>query len=61
MTNINVSDGKRSSCNAGDLGSICGSGRSPGDGGMATHSGVVASRISWIEDPGVLQSMGSQS
>ena len=32
MTNINVSDGKRSSCNAGDLGSISELGRSPGEG-----------------------------
>ena len=27
-----VSDGKESACNAGDLGSIPGSGRSPGEG-----------------------------
>ena len=27
---------------------------------MATHSSILASRISWTEEPGVLQSMGSQ-
>ena len=31
-TNIGGSDGKASSCNVGDLGSIPGSGRSPGEG-----------------------------
>ena len=28
--------------------------------GMATHSSILAWRISWKEEPGVLQSMGSQ-
>ena len=28
--------------------------------GMAIHSGVLAWRIPWTEDPGELQSMGSQ-
>ena len=27
---------------------------------MATHSSILAWRISWTEDPGRLQSMGSQ-
>ena len=27
---------------------------------MATHSSILASRISWTEEPGVLKSMGSQ-
>ena len=27
---------------------------------MATHSGVLAWRISWTEEPGGLQAMGSQ-
>ena len=27
--------------------------------GMATHSGILAWRIPWIEEPGGLQSMGS--
>ena len=29
--------------------------------GMATHSSILARRISWTEVPGVLWSMGSQS
>ena len=28
--------------------------------GMATHSSILAWRIPWTEDPGGLQSMGSQ-
>ena len=28
--------------------------------GMATHSGILVWRIPWIEEPGRLQSMGSQ-
>ena len=28
--------------------------------GMATHSSILAWRILWTEDPGMLQSMGSQ-
>ena len=42
-----------------DAGSIPGSGRSPGEG-MATHSSIPAWRIPWTEEPGGLQSMGSQ-
>ena len=38
------SDGKESTCNAGDLGSISGLGRSPG-GGPANHSSILAWRI----------------
>ena len=45
--------------NVGDLGSIPGSGRSPGEGN-ATHSSTLAWKIPWTEDPGRLQSMGSQ-
>ena len=56
--------------NAGDLGSIPGSGRSPGEGNgyplqysclekeMATHSSILAWRIPWMEDSGGLQSTG---
>ena len=29
--------------------------------GMATHSSMLAWRIPWAEEPGGLQSMGSQS
>ena len=28
--------------------------------GLATHSSILAGRISWTEEPGGLQSMGSQ-
>ena len=49
------SDGKESACNAGDQGSISRL-EDPLEKGMATHS-----RIPWTEEPGGLQSMGSQS
>ena len=32
----------------------------PPEKGMATHSSILAWRISWTEEPGALQSMGSQ-
>jgi len=31
----------------------------PLEKGMATHSSILAWRIPWTEEPGVLQSMGS--
>ena len=91
--------GKESTCNAGDPGSIPGSGTSAREGigyplqyswaslvvqqvknppamqetwvqslgcedplekGMATHSSILTWRIPWTEEPGGLQSMGSQ-
>ena len=54
------SDGKESACNAGDLGSIPGSGRSPGEGNGYLCQCSSLSRIPWTEEPGGLQSMGSQ-
>ena len=33
----------------------------PLEKGMATHSSILAWRIPWAEEPGGLQSMGSQS
>ena len=33
----------------------------PLENGMATHSSILAWGISWIEEPGELQSMQSQS
>ena len=51
---------KGSACNAGDLGSISGSGRSPG-GGMAIHSSILAWRIPMDRGACGPQSMGSQS
>ena len=50
---------KESACNAGDLGSLPGWGRSSGEGN-ATHSSILSWRIPWTEEPGGLQSMGSQ-
>ena len=54
------SDSKESPCNAGDLGSIL-DGEDPLEKGMATHSVILALRIPWTEEPGGLQSMGSQT
>ena len=56
------SDGKDSAYSAGELGSIPGvQGRGdPMDKGMVSHSSILAWRISWTEEPGGQQSMGSQ-
>ena len=53
------SAGKASACNAGDLGSIPGLERSP-EKGKATHPSILAWETPWTEEPGGLQSMGSQ-
>ena len=53
------SDAKTSVYNAGDLGSIPGSDDSL-EKEMATHSSTLAWKIPWTEEPGRLQSMGSQ-
>ena len=50
---------KASACNVGDLGLIPGSGRLL-EKEMATHSSILAWRIPWTEEPGGLQSTGSQ-
>ena len=65
------SDGKESAFNARDLGSILGLGRAPGNllqgqgrcpgGEHATHTSILARRTPWPEEPGRLQSTGSQS
>ena len=52
-------DSKESTCNAGDLGSVPGLGRSL-EMVIATHSSILAWRIPWTEEPGGLKSMGSQ-
>ena len=52
-------DGKESACNAGDLSSIPGLGRSL-EKGMVTHSSILAWEISWTEELGQLQSMRLQ-
>ena len=44
----------------GDAGLIPGLGRSQEED-MATHSSILARRIPWIEEPGGLWSIGSQS
>ena len=53
------SEGKDSACNAGDLGSICGLGRSPGEGN-GHHCSILAWRIPWTEELGRPQPKGSQ-
>ena len=53
------SEVKASACNVGDLGSIPGLGRSPGEGN-GNHSSILAWWIPWMEEPGGLQSTGSQ-
>ena len=49
-----------SACNAGDLGSIPGRGRSL-EKETATHCSTLAWKIPWTEEPGGLQFMGSQN
>ena len=51
--------GKESAHSAGDLGSILGW-EDPLKKQMAMHSSILAWKIPWTEDPGRLQSMGSQ-
>ena len=53
------SDDKAAAYNAGDLGSILGW-EDPLEMEMATHSSILAWKIPWTEEPGRLQSMGSQ-
>ena len=50
---------KNSPTSAGDVSSIPGLGRFPGQE-MATHSSILAWEILWTEEPGRLESMGSQ-
>ena len=53
------SDGKVSAHNVGDLSSIPRS-EDPLEKEMATHSSTLAWKIPWMEEPGRLQSVGSQ-
>ena len=53
------SKGKASACRAGDPGSTPGSGRSPGEGNSNPLQYSVW-EIPWTEEPGGLQSAGSQ-
>ena len=50
-------DGKMSGYDAGDLGSIPGSGGSPGEE-MATHFSILAWEIPWTEEPGGVARVG---
>ena len=50
---------KESACNAGDVGSIPGSGRCPG-GGNGNPFQYFCLGDPWTEEPGGLQSMGSR-
>ena len=50
---------KEPSCNVGDL-SLMPGWEDPLEEGIATHSSNLAWRIPWTEQPGRLQSMGSQ-
>ena len=50
---------KKSTCSAGDAGSISGLGRSP-EKEMANHSSTLAWEIPWTVEPGGLWSTGSQ-
>ena len=57
--------GKESTYNAGDTGDLgsvpeSSSREDPLEEGMAIHSSIFAQRIPWIEEPGKLQSLGSQ-
>ena len=55
------SDDKAPAYSTGDLGSTPGSGRSdPLEKEVATHCSTLAWKIPWIEEPGGLQSLGSQ-
>ena len=56
---LNLSVGKESACSAGDLGLIPGQ-EDPLEKEMATYSRILAWRIPQTEEPGRLQSMGSQ-
>ena len=54
--------GKQSVCNAGDTGDlgVIPGWRDPLGKEMATRSSILAWKIPWTEEPGGLQSMGSQ-
>ena len=52
--------GKESAYDAGDAGSIPGR-EDPLEEEMVTHSSILAWGIPWTEEPGGLQSLGSQN
>ena len=59
MTSLVAQTVKASAYNVEDPGSIPGWRRSSGEGN-GTHSSILAWKIPWTEEPGRLQSMGSQ-
>ena len=54
------SEGKASACNAGDTRVQSLSQEDPLENEMATHCSTLAWKTAWTEEPGRLQSMGSQ-
>ena len=54
------SDNKKSTCNAGNLGSVPGLGRFPWRRAWQTTPVFLPGESPWTEEPGVLQSTGSQ-
>ena len=60
QTELPLSGIKNSPANAGDVGSILGSGRPP-EMETATHSSILAWEIPWTEEPSRLQFMRPQS
>jgi len=54
------SEGKESTCTAGDLGLILGLGQSPREGHGNPVKYFLTGESPWREESGVLQSMGSQ-
>ena len=54
------SDDKEFSCSVGELGSVPGLGRSPRGGHGNLASVFLPGESPWTEEPGGLQSMGSQ-
>ena len=59
MNSPDGSDGEESACSAGDPGQMPGTGRSL-EKERAAHSSISAWEIPWTEEPGGLQSTGSQ-
>ena len=56
-----ISMGKESACSAGDTGDVGFIPQEyPLEKDMATHSNIIARKIPWSEEPGGLQSIGSQ-
>ena len=53
------SEGNKSACNIGDPGSVP-DWEDPLEKGMATHCIILAWATPWTEEPGGLQSIGSQ-